>query len=903
MSENSALESPTSGQNDGTTAINKRKKCTPSKTVKQRIAGRRGRPGLRSKRKQEDTKTEQADDTIVAVAAETEPLTELIANADVQECGELKSKDPNDDVAVSDETDLSEAANNEDEEKELECEKGEHLITTTSSDFDENNTVERNGNETFVAKCNSDNDDDCILDEELDHEVYVEDIKNGTGVFDEINNDFENCIDETSKDDVEDTINLALGDDDMKLFTDEEEDSDTSKEDEVNEGQVSDEETRPPVTVDSESDSDKETDSTSREATEHECRGRSTAKRLFDADKLQRSHQGVDDTDSNNDDDEPSVVKVDNKDKTKQVGDKADADDKQSNDSRSQSPSNDLSKINASVVRSVWVSNLSSNTKATDLMKLFSTYGKVVSAKVMINPKTPGDRCYGYVTLSSAEEVDLVIERLNRTELNGHVVTVEKVKQENGKCTASADDTKENEDCAEGSDRECKKHDDRREEKKQTIAVDGGDKKTEALNDSKRSSSTDTKPESKRSKIVNNKRDRLSRDRSVTSKINDRERQRLKEIEREKEHLERMKKKRLELLRYTKIKIERERQKHKAHENALREEKERQMNIDRKQKEEFIRLAKERQQLQIERELIEKEKAKLLGLERENQRLERERLQREKEELLRAQEKLKAAKLEASLSSSLKRAVEPSTTATSDKKQMFAASTSRDERLHSSRSRPNEKFVNPTVALPLNIPTFTHYYDTYPSESRRSRPSPSPPPPPASRPKDSAVSARYGVPSSSDHRYKSRDGQSDRRDDSRRKETSSRHGHTSHESGKSSYTMSRSNDNNAWSSLPPPPVNGSLFEATEQHSRPDPWLTSSGGHSENDNLAWQHPPQPSSSVNRWNSTSAMCGRISGNNVVYDHRTVPPPSVGMNVLAADKHNRYGSYKTNGVSRKY
>ncbi|ELW62854.1 Scaffold attachment factor B1 [Tupaia chinensis] len=77
--------------------------------------------------------------------------------------------------------------------------------------------------------------------------------------------------------------------------------------------------------------------------------------------------------------------------------------------------------------RNFWVSGLSSTTRATDLKNLFSKYGKVVGAKVVTNARSPGARCYGFVTMSTAEEATRCINHLHKTELHGKMISVEKV--------------------------------------------------------------------------------------------------------------------------------------------------------------------------------------------------------------------------------------------------------------------------------------------------------------------------------------------------------------------------------------------------------------------------------------------------------------------------------------------
>uniref|UniRef100_A0A8B9VVT0 SAFB1 factor n=1 Tax=Anas zonorhyncha TaxID=75864 RepID=A0A8B9VVT0_9AVES len=77
--------------------------------------------------------------------------------------------------------------------------------------------------------------------------------------------------------------------------------------------------------------------------------------------------------------------------------------------------------------RNFWVSGLASTTRATDLKNLFSKYGKVVGAKVVTNARSPGARCYGFVTMSTAEEATKCITHLHKTELHGKIISVEKV--------------------------------------------------------------------------------------------------------------------------------------------------------------------------------------------------------------------------------------------------------------------------------------------------------------------------------------------------------------------------------------------------------------------------------------------------------------------------------------------
>ena len=79
--------------------------------------------------------------------------------------------------------------------------------------------------------------------------------------------------------------------------------------------------------------------------------------------------------------------------------------------------------------RNLWISGLSSTTRATDLKAVFSKHGKVIGAKVVTNARTPGARCYGYVTMNSTEDAVKCIQSLNKTELHGRMITVERAKE------------------------------------------------------------------------------------------------------------------------------------------------------------------------------------------------------------------------------------------------------------------------------------------------------------------------------------------------------------------------------------------------------------------------------------------------------------------------------------------
>merc|ERR1712179_287048 len=112
-------------------------------------------------------------------------------------------------------------------------------------------------------------------------------------------------------------------------------------------------------------------------------------------------------------------------------------------------------------------------TRATDLKTVFSKYGKVIGAKVVTNARTPGARCYGYVTMNSSEDASKCISNLNRTELHGRMITVERAKAETGPSKSdSSSSTKKPDD----KKKEGEKRDEKKDEGKKDAAGAGAPK-------------------------------------------------------------------------------------------------------------------------------------------------------------------------------------------------------------------------------------------------------------------------------------------------------------------------------------------------------------------------------------------------------------------------------------------
>ena len=71
----------------------------------------------------------------------------------------------------------------------------------------------------------------------------------------------------------------------------------------------------------------------------------------------------------------------------------------------------------------IYVSNLSFRLADNDLQKLFSAYGEVTSAKVIIDKFTGRSKGFGFVEMSDAE-AETAIKELNQTEHDGKVINV-----------------------------------------------------------------------------------------------------------------------------------------------------------------------------------------------------------------------------------------------------------------------------------------------------------------------------------------------------------------------------------------------------------------------------------------------------------------------------------------------
>ncbi|KAG8440429.1 hypothetical protein GDO86_006251 [Hymenochirus boettgeri] len=340
-----------------------------------------------------------------------------------------------------------------------------------------------------------------------------------------------------------------------------------------------------------------------------------------------------------------------------------------------------------SSTRNLWVSGLSSNTKAADLKNLFGKYGKVLSAKVVTNARSPGAKCYGIVTMSSSADVSRCISHLHRTELHGQQISVEKVKNDPLKrdikkegdeklCSGRASGERK----SSGGDKNCKtqssvKKDDKKPsdkpEKKEVKEPkkEGKDKSDDgnsvptpdSLKKNEERKKTSGKSPGQMVVIDQTREDQFymrppmrrgrfdkmrNRERFFQNKMKFREFRDRKDImtfEKMKQQRLRENVERLERIQRFRRAVELRSRR----EMAERERRERERIRIMREREELDRLQRERERLEIERQKMERERMERERLERERIRIEQERrkeaerIAREREELRRQQEQLR----------------------------------------------------------------------------------------------------------------------------------------------------------------------------------------------------------------------------------------------------------------------
>ncbi|KAJ4839640.1 hypothetical protein Tsubulata_035883 [Turnera subulata] len=99
--------------------------------------------------------------------------------------------------------------------------------------------------------------------------------------------------------------------------------------------------------------------------------------------------------------------------------------------SRSRSRESEVDAANPG--NNLYVTGLSTRVSSADLEKYFSKEGKVVECHLVTDPRSRESRGFAFVTMETVEDADRCIKYLNRSVLEGRLITVEKAKRKRGR--------------------------------------------------------------------------------------------------------------------------------------------------------------------------------------------------------------------------------------------------------------------------------------------------------------------------------------------------------------------------------------------------------------------------------------------------------------------------------------
>ncbi|XP_062029998.1 serine/arginine-rich splicing factor SR45a-like isoform X2 [Rosa rugosa] len=97
--------------------------------------------------------------------------------------------------------------------------------------------------------------------------------------------------------------------------------------------------------------------------------------------------------------------------------------------SRSRSPSVDANNPG----NNLYVTGLSTRVTSADVEKFFNKEGKVLECHLVTDPRSRESRGFAFVTMETVEDAERCIKYLNRSVLEGRLVTVEKAKRKRGR--------------------------------------------------------------------------------------------------------------------------------------------------------------------------------------------------------------------------------------------------------------------------------------------------------------------------------------------------------------------------------------------------------------------------------------------------------------------------------------
>ncbi|KAL9231005.1 hypothetical protein vseg_006283 [Gypsophila vaccaria] len=81
----------------------------------------------------------------------------------------------------------------------------------------------------------------------------------------------------------------------------------------------------------------------------------------------------------------------------------------------------------------LYVTGLSTRVTSSDLEKYFSKEGKVLQCSLVTDPRTKESRGFAFVSMETVEGAERCLKYLNRSVLEGRLITVEKAKRSRGR--------------------------------------------------------------------------------------------------------------------------------------------------------------------------------------------------------------------------------------------------------------------------------------------------------------------------------------------------------------------------------------------------------------------------------------------------------------------------------------
>ena len=80
------------------------------------------------------------------------------------------------------------------------------------------------------------------------------------------------------------------------------------------------------------------------------------------------------------------------------------------------------------MTKKIYVASLPYSVLDSELEKIFSAYGTVISAKIIMNTSTGQGKGFGFVEMGSEEEAAKAIAELNGTDYSGRTILVSEAK-------------------------------------------------------------------------------------------------------------------------------------------------------------------------------------------------------------------------------------------------------------------------------------------------------------------------------------------------------------------------------------------------------------------------------------------------------------------------------------------